>query len=124
MVNKKKKILIADDDAGILDSLLLLLQEVGYEVKTTMEGSTIPDFNEFQPDVLLLDIWMRGWDGRDICKELKNNNKTKHIPIIMISANKDTARIAKEAGADDFISKPFELNVLLAKIIKYTGNVD
>jgi DNA-binding response OmpR family regulator len=120
-VNKKKKILIADDDHAILDAISLLLKEVGYDVKTTMDGKTIHDFNDYQPDLLLLDIWMTGWDGRDICKELKSGEKTKNTPIIMISANKDTARIAKEAGADDFISKPFELNILLAKIARHIG---
>lgn len=114
-----KKILIADDDQGILDSVSLLLEEVGYEVKTTSDGSTISDFSHFTPDLLLLDIWMAGWNGSDICKELKADTNTKQIPIIIVSANKDGAVIAKDAGADDFIAKPFELDELISKVEKH-----
>jgi len=50
-------------------------------------GETVANIHEFAPDLLLLDIWMSGVDGRDICKKLKNQPKTQHIPIIMVSAN-------------------------------------
>lgn len=75
---------------------------------------------KFLPSLLLLDIWMSGLDGRDICKELKSDDKTKKIPIIMISANKDTKQIALEAGADGFIAKPFEIDTLIETVERYT----
>ena len=60
---------------------------------------------------------MDGWYGwKKHCKNLKSKKLTKHIPIIMVSANKDTEKIAKEVGADDFLTKPFEMDELLAKI--------
>jgi CheY-like chemotaxis protein len=71
------------------------------------------------PDLLLLDIWMSGMDGKEICKHLKSQEVTKHIPIIMISANKDTQKIAFECGADDFIAKPFQMKNLLQKVAQY-----
>ncbi len=116
----KKKILVADDDTAILDVLTLMLEGAGYEVTSILDGQTVRKVLSELPDLILLDIWMSGTDGRDICKQLKSNKKTKHIPIIMISANKDTREIAKEAGADDFIAKPFEMDKLLAKVEKYT----
>lgn len=124
MRENKKKILVADDDRGILDAIKMLLEEVGYEVKTLVDGQTVQMMNEYHPNLLLLDIWMSGLDGRDICKQLKAQEQTKHIPIIMISANRETERIAKEVGADDFISKPFQMDDLLEKVAKYAGTAD
>ncbi len=114
-----KKILVADDDSAILDVIQQILEMDGYEVKTTVDGETIKKMRKGLPDLLLLDIWMSGTDGRLICKQLKSQEITKHIPIIIISANKDTEGIAKEAGADDFLTKPFEMNDLLAKVKYY-----
>jgi CheY-like chemotaxis protein len=71
---------------------------------------------ERQPDLLLLDIWMSGLDGREICKALKLQDHTKHIPIILVSANRDTEQIAHDAGADDFLNKPFDMDDLLRKV--------
>jgi DNA-binding response OmpR family regulator len=61
---------------------------------------------------------MSGFDGRDICRELKQRKNTRGIPIIMISASRDIERSAYEAGADDFLAKPFEIDDLLGKIRK------
>src|SRR6185369_793835 len=121
MTNRKKKILIADDDMGILEMLQMMLEDEGYAVETTFNGKkTVEEVKNHLPDVILLDIWMSGVDGRTICKKLKSQPATKHIPIIMCSANKDTETIAKESGADDFISKPFEIDTLLTMIKRYT----
>ena len=115
-----KKILIADDDPAILDAVKLILEEFGYKVDTTVDGETIYKMEKEYPDLLLLDIWMSGQDGREICRYLKKEPHLKHIPIIMISANRDTATIAQEAGADDFLAKPFEMDELIHKIEQYT----
>lgn len=115
----KKKILIADDDPAILDVLSLFLEDVGYEVETTDDGATIQEARKGYPDLMLLDIWMSGWNGRDICVLLKGQESTKHIPIILVSANRDTEKIAEEAGADDFLLKPFDLDKVLEKIEQY-----
>ncbi len=117
--NRSKRILIADDDPAILDVMRQILEDEGYEVKTTADGETVKKMQTEYPDLLLLDIWMSGTDGRNICKFLKSNKATKHIPVIMISANKDTMSIAKEAKADDFLAKPFDLDELLNKVIIY-----
>lgn len=115
-----KKILVADDDGAILDAVKIMLEMCGYEVITTQDGRTIDVMLEESPDVLLLDIWMSGIDGRTICKHLKQIDKTKNIPIIMVSASKDVSISARDAGADDFLAKPFEMNDLLALVEKYS----
>jgi len=111
--------MIADDDPSILDALKQIFESEGYEVETSINGETVSKIHEFQPDILLLDIWMSGVDGRDICKKLKSQPKTQHIPIIMVSANNDTKGIALAVGADDFVAKPFEMQELLVKVAQH-----
>jgi CheY-like chemotaxis protein len=121
MGNAKKKILVADDNPAILDALKIMLEEEGYEVETTVDGATVQDIKEPLPDLLLLDIGMSGIDGRNVCKLLKSAVATKHIPVIMISATKDIKQIAKDSGADDCVSKPFQMEHLLAIVAKYVN---
>lgn len=119
MQTRQKKILIADDDPAILEVLTLFLEDEGYQVETTHDGLTLQSFEHGYPDVLLLDIWMSGWNGRDICRFLKSQEQTRHLPILLFSANKETEQIAQEVGADDFLTKPFDLDELLEKIERY-----
>jgi DNA-binding response OmpR family regulator len=111
-----KRILIADDDPAILDATRMILEMENYEVETTVDGATVAIMFENPPDLLLLDIWMSGQDGKDICRALKSQESTKHVPVIMISASRDVEASAKDAGADDFVTKPFEMDLLLKKI--------
>lgn len=113
-----KRILIADDDAAIVDATSLLLQTMGYEVSSTLNGALVSAALQNKPDLLLLDIWMSGIDGRTICKEIKANPSTFAIPVLMISASRDIRESAMSSGADDFLAKPFELHTLISKIEK------
>lgn len=119
MIGRKKKIILAEDNLAIVDALTIILEEFGYEVISVVDGSAVKDKLKEKPDLILLDIWMPGLGGRDACRYLKSNKDTKNIPVIIISANKDISQIAKEAGADDFIAKPFRMEDLLAKVEKY-----
>ncbi len=111
------KILIVDDDEGILDALSLILEEEGYDVEGTVKGQEVfTKVKKVQPHLILLDMLLSGNDGRHICKTLKTDNKTKTIPIIMISAHPNAKVSAFESGADDFLPKPFEREELLEKI--------
>ncbi len=112
----KRKVLVADDDRAICDAIALILEDAGYDVTTTLDGRIVYELDGNFPDIILLDIRMSGIDGSEVCKRLKSQRKTKRIPVIMISANKDTQAIASEAGADGYVSKPFEMDELLAKI--------
>ncbi|GAC1386458.1 MAG: hypothetical protein NVS1B7_4810 [Candidatus Saccharimonadales bacterium] len=116
-----KRILAADDNPAILDALKIMLEDVGYSVETTEDGAVAQYLKPPYPDLLLLDVWMSGVDGRDVCKYLKSKAETKHIPIIMISATKDIIHITQKAGADDYISKPFQMDHLLAVVEKHLG---
>jgi len=115
-----KKILIADDDAAILDSLTAMLTFEGYEVTAVSDGSVLLKMKLY-PDLLLLDIWMSGVDGRDICRQLKQQANTHKLPIVLISASMDIERSALQAGADAFLAKPFDMHKLVAKIEQCIG---
>jgi DNA-binding response OmpR family regulator len=119
----RARILIAEDDTSILEAIRLILEDEGYEVATTANGKAIQDLKEDLPDLLLLDIWLAGMDGIRICQQLKSQELTKQLPVILCSANKDTEELTRVCGADDFIAKPFELDDLLAKVAKHTAVV-
>jgi DNA-binding response OmpR family regulator len=110
---RQKTILIVEDNAGVADALVLLLVEEGYHVDLWVQGTEVnlqPPF----PDLILLDLLLGGMDGQTICRQLKGQETTRHIPVILMSANKNTPQIAREVGADNWIMKPFELWSLLA----------
>ena len=114
---KTHKILIVDDDESILDSISMTLEDEGYFVSTTPKGEeTYKIVDEFMPDLILLDILMSGKDGREICKNLKKDENTKNIPVILISAHPSAAESYHQSGAEDFLAKPFELSSLLTII--------
>ncbi|EHQ28825.1 response regulator [Mucilaginibacter paludis] len=121
MPNTLKKILIADDDEAIVDSTALLLEVMGYQVSQTLDGSKISKAMQNKPDLVLLDIWMSGVDGRDICRQMKANPDTQNIPVLMISASRDVKQSAFDSGANDFLEKPFEMDALINKIATLIG---
>lgn len=112
----RKRILIADDNPGILDVVSIILESEGYEVRSTADPQHVLQIKDDPPGLILLDIWMGGTDGRHICKQLKADHSTRHIPVILMSANSDIKAIAKESGADGFIAKPFEIDELISRI--------
>ena len=113
-----KKIVIVDDDVAILDSLGTMLDFEGFEVNTFMRGSEIFRLieTENKPNLILLDMWLYGEDGRDICKQLKSNERTKNIPVIIMSASRGLENTALQSGANAFIAKPFEIDDVVNKL--------
>lgn len=114
------KILICDDDEGILDLVNVVLTEEGYQ--------TIPELNSINvagviarehPDLILLDLWMPVLSGDQILKSLRDTPSTNKLPVIIISASNDGAIIAMNAGATDYMAKPFDLDELIVKVKHY-----
>lgn len=117
MNTKGKRIFIADDDQDILEIISMILRTKNYDIQATSDANDIFKLdNNNLPDLILMDIWMSGLDGREICKCLKTDAHTKDIPFIFISANSNIEEITKEYKADDYIAKPFEMQDLLSKI--------
>ncbi len=120
MQSQKKKLLVVDDEADILEFLKVILEDEGYTVVTTDKDDYLEKLqDDTLPDLILLDLLLSGKDGRDIVRYLKMNEKTKHIPIIMFSAHPSAREITKQAGADDFVAKPFEIDLFLKKVAQY-----
>ncbi len=97
----------------------IIFNLTGYEVKSISNGNIVSEISDYVPDLILLDIWMGDVDGRDVCKQLKDQNSTKNIPVIMISARADAEKSASIARANAFISKPFEMDYLLNKVRRH-----
>ena len=112
-----KRILVVDDDVDILTVVQLVLESNGFEVSAISNWKKIsPQIDAFKPDLILLDVSLGTQDGRNICKQLKSNYDTKHISVILFSANHNVEKSVSECLADSFISKPFDINNLIEGI--------
>lgn len=117
----KKKILVVDDDKSILQALKLVLDEFDYKAELISDATeTVEAVIKQKPDLIILDVLLSGIDGRELCKELKTNSLTKHTPILLLSAHSSVEKNVKKYKADDFLEKPFDLDVLIGKIKKLT----
>ena len=112
------RILIIDDDKDLLTVVQAFLIKEGFDAygfsnwQTAWEGIKI-----YEPQLILLDVFIPGTDGLDVCKKLKSSYFTRHIPVIVFSSYPNIAETAiYEFGADDFIAKPFEVNEIIKKI--------
>ena len=111
-----KKALVVEDDVNIAELLMLYLEKDGFEVSIAHDGGRgIEMFNETSPDLVLLDVMMPVMDGMQVCREIR---KTSSVPIIMLTAKGAVGdKVAGlDIGADDYVTKPFEVKELLARI--------
>jgi DNA-binding response OmpR family regulator len=112
-----KKILIVDDDQDLLKLLSQFLQQHSFKAETVGKTSEVfMKIDSFKPDLILLDIHLSGFDGRDICRELKSHPKTRGIPVIIVSGDSAKQDQLKAAGADGFIEKPLDTGILIQAI--------
>jgi len=117
--HKPPQILVVDDNQESVDLLVYFLRPAGYEIQTASDGfAAIEQVEKNPPDIILLDVMLPKMDGFQVCEKLKKNKRTIHIPVVMITALKELKDKIKalEAGADDFISKPFDSVELLARV--------
>lgn len=119
------KIVIIDDNPDILHVLQLLFSSRGLEVIPTTKGEETFDLvHTFQPSLIFIDIHLSGIDGRDISRQLKTMEETKHIPVILFSANIIKGTTLVESLADDFIAKPFDIHALMLIVNKHISAAD
>jgi DNA-binding response OmpR family regulator len=122
-IAKKPKVLIVDDEAAILHALGLYLRQEGYstEAIAKFDHYLANIENAKLPDVIILDILLNQEDGLKIAREIKDDPKTKHIPIILISALPNVDKLALDVEADAYLAKPFDvrdLNETVEKVLK------
>lgn len=117
-MTKPALILVLDDDPDICSMLKMVLDYHGYgAVDADGEEKATEILANNHVDLIIMDMLLSGADGTDICRRLKQDEQRSSIPILMFSAHPNAEKICLEAGADDFISKPFEMNELIDKII-------
>ena len=115
-----KKVFIFDDNTDILDLCTIILEDAGYEIKTSSTSNDIIDqVNAYTPDIIFMDNWLPDVGGIDATRALKSDEKLKSIPVIYFSANNDVMALADQAGADGYLSKPFDIHELEDIIIKH-----
>jgi CheY-like chemotaxis protein len=109
-----------NDDQDILDLTEFLLQDKGYEVVASLTGAILDHVLQINPDLIILDNWLEGTTGSELCKILKTNEATKHIPVVIFSAATGLKKVAQDCLADDYIEKPFDVDYLHDVITPFT----
>lgn len=117
-----KKILIVDDEVDLVETVRFPLEIEGFDTLVSYNGEdALNQARKEKPDLIILDLMLPKLDGYKVCRLLKFDERYKHIPILMLTAKtqeKDKI-LGKETGADEYITKPFEMDHLLAKVKKY-----
>jgi CheY-like chemotaxis protein len=116
---KKQRILIIDDDPGLVKMIGLILYRAGYEVEAASSGlDGLSKLDEFKPDLIILDRMMPLMDGLEVVRRIRLRSTSLHLPIIMLSAlgSADDKVIGFEAGVDDYVAKPVDNKELLARV--------
>lgn len=114
-----KRIIIVEDDIAIQHALKIVFDASDYEVSFYDSGQSILN-NEFDiPDLIILDRYLLGTDGLDVCRFLKSQDTTKNIPVIIVSATPKIQSLAAAAGADDVLEKPFNIFALRKMVARH-----
>jgi two-component system, OmpR family, phosphate regulon response regulator PhoB len=115
----RPRILIVEDERGLTDVLTYNLQREGYDVIVAHDGQEGLRKAQMQlPDLILLDLMLPGMDGLEVCRELRAGERTRQIPIVMLTAKAEETDqvVGFTMGADDYVTKPFSVKVLLQRI--------
>jgi DNA-binding response OmpR family regulator len=115
-----KNVVVIEDDRDILDLIQYILVDEGYNVRVYRHLEPVEKLAENLPSVILLDNRLANGYGGSLCLALKSNDKTKHIPVIMISASSGLEQLANNCKADAFLAKPFDLDDLVRTVKHYS----
>ena len=117
-----KKIFIFDDNLEILELCTEILEDLGCEVKTSPTTNNVEQqVLDYMPDLIFMDNWLPDISGIEATRMIKSNENLKNIPILYFSANSNIDALAKEAGADDYLAKPFDIDQFEEVVKKYIG---
>jgi len=115
-----KKVFVFDDNVDILELCTIILEDAGYDIKTSSTSNNIIDqVMGYTPDIIFMDNWLPDVGGIAATRALKSHAVLKNIPVIYFSANNDVKSLAAEAGADGYLSKPFDIEELEKIISKH-----
>ncbi|WP_207535602.1 response regulator transcription factor [Desertivirga arenae] len=115
-MTENKTILICDDDEGILELVSIILEGSGFQTVCVQNSLEIfKKISEKDPDLIFLDLWMPQLSGDQVLKTIREDESFSGLPVIVMSASRDGAAIAHQAGANDFLAKPFDIDELVDK---------
>lgn len=122
---REKKILLLDDNKDLLLIVQIILKQQGYEVVQSccIEEAT-QKIRIHQPALILMDVFIKDEDGRELCSQLKHRPDTQGIKVIMMSGIESDNTLLYAIGADDFIPKPFDYNELIEKVQRQMMQVE
>jgi DNA-binding response OmpR family regulator len=123
----RKRILVVDDEKDLVDLISYNLQRNGYDALTAYSGNEAIDVAlRDQPDLIVLDLMLPGIDGTEVARRLKGEPRTRHIPIIMLTAKAEETDVVVglTLGADDYVTKPFSMKILLARMTTVLRRVE
>jgi len=125
--NNNKTILVVEDDADMNDLICSVLEEAGYKTISVATGEKgLETANQSKPDLVLLDIELPQMDGIEVCRAISSNEKTRSIPVIMVTINRDISMKLSSyiAGARRYITKPFGVDELVGEVRKTLRQLD
>jgi DNA-binding response OmpR family regulator len=126
-LNERPKVLIAEDEETIVESLSFLMEKEGYDVSVATDGQTaISMITRNVPDMVLLDVMMPGCDGFEVVRAMRGNANTRLIPIMMLTAKTREVdrRKGLELGVDDFVTKPFSTRDVVSRVRALLGRTE
>lgn len=115
----RSKILVVDDDSGILDLLKLVLRGAGYSVAVASDGSTaLKKLQALKPNLVILDLLLPGTNGFAVCEAIRGSAETAHIPVLVVTGlSGQLARLSGlDSGASDYLTKPFTAEEVLERV--------
>lgn len=120
-MSSSTQILVLDDSPAIVDSIEMMMEFEGLTISKFYKGSDMLNAlnSEAKPDVILMDMWLSGEDGRDICRTIRADENLRDIPVLIMSASRGLEQSALDAGANDFIAKPFDMGDMISRIRAY-----
>lgn len=123
MASANKRVLVFDDEEDLLVIFRFLFEEQGWEVHTAENcDNVLEKARAINPHLILMDNWIPSAGGLVATQLLKKDDKLKHIPVIYISANNDVKNLAAQAGADSYMTKPFDFTELYNLALSLTNN--
>ena len=120
----KKHILVVDDEIGALTLIGIMLERGGFEVQKARDAkSALSILEDYPPDLIILDVMMPGMNGIDLCQLLRQQDRTRKTPVLILSARGDAESIIRgiEAGANDYLPKPILHHDLVSKVRSMLG---
>ena len=121
---EQKVIMVVDDSQTVRNIMGLILNRTGYRsVRVASAMEALQTLTEVIPDLIFLDITLPGMDGLDVCKIVRENERTKDVPVVMLSGNNEVFDkvMGRLAGAADYITKPFEPETIVECLQTYCG---